>query len=84
MASKQANQKRQGDDIMDELVKMVSKETGLPEAQARQAAEAVLKFLKEKLPAPVAGQVDALLAKDSTLDAAQGLLKKGMGFLGKK
>ncbi|GAB4280400.1 MAG: hypothetical protein Kow0080_33270 [Candidatus Promineifilaceae bacterium] len=69
---------------MDELVKMVSKETGLPEAQAKQAAEAVLKFLKDKLPAPVAGQLDTLLSKDSTMDAAEDLLKKGMGFFGKK
>ena len=33
---------------MDELVKMVTQETGLPEAQARKAAEAVIKFLKTK------------------------------------
>lgn len=68
---------------MDELVKMVSQETGLPEAQARKAAEAVIKFLKEKLPAPIAGQVDTFLENEGTADAAQDLLKKGMGFLGK-
>ena len=68
---------------MDELVKMVAKETGLPEAQARKAAEAVIKFLKTKLPEPLAGQVDNFLEGEGTADAAQDLLKKGLGFLGK-
>ena len=68
---------------MDELVKMVAKETGLPEAQAHKAAEAVIKFLKTKLPEPLAGQVDNFLEGDGTADAAQDLLKKGLGFLGK-
>lgn len=69
---------------MDELVKMVSQETGLPEAQARKAAEAVVKFLKEKLPAPLASQVDNFLENEGTADAAQDILQKGLGFLGKK
>ncbi|MCB9420357.1 MAG: DUF2267 domain-containing protein [Ardenticatenaceae bacterium] len=69
---------------MDELVKMVAKETGLPEAQARKAAEAVIKFLKTKLPEPLAGQVDNFLGNEGTADAAQDLLQKGLGFLGKK
>lgn len=33
---------------MDELVKTVAEQTGLPEAQARKAAEAVVAFLKNK------------------------------------
>jgi hypothetical protein len=33
---------------VDELVKTVSERTGLPEDQARKAAEAVLEFLTEK------------------------------------
>ncbi len=69
---------------MDELVKMVSQETGLPEAQARQAAEVVMKFLKEKLPAPIASQVDNFLENEGTADVAQDLLKKGMGLFNKK
>lgn len=69
---------------MDELVKMVSQETGLPEGQARQAAEVVVKFLKQKLPAPLASQVDNVLENEGTADAAQDLLQKGVGFLGKK
>ena len=46
---------------MDELVKMISEKTGLPEAQARQAAEVAVDFIKDKLPGPIAGQVDNAL-----------------------
>lgn len=69
---------------MDELVKVVAKETGLPEAQARKAADAVVKFLKEKLPEPLAGQVDVFIGKAEVADGAEDLLKKGLGLLGKK
>ena len=43
---------------MDELVNRVAEKTGLAPEQARSAAEAVIGFLKEKLPAPIAGQLD--------------------------
>jgi len=65
---------------MDELVKLVVKKTGLPEAQAKQAVEVVIGFLKSKLPAPVAGQIDGLLAGGAAGNVAQGL----GGLFGKK
>ena len=46
---------------MDELVKLVSKKVGINEEQAKQAVETVVGFLKEKLPEPLAGQLDAAL-----------------------
>jgi hypothetical protein len=46
---------------MDELIKLVSKKVKIPEAQARQAVETVLGFLKDKLPAPIAAQIDGVL-----------------------
>ena len=64
---------------MDELVKKVSEKTGLPEAQAKQAAEAVLEFLKEKLPAPLAGQLDKLLDNPAATSQAAGLLDNLFG-----
>ena len=65
---------------MDELVKLVVQKTGLPEAQAKQAVEVVIGFLKSKLPAPVAGQIDGLLAGGAASNVAQGL----GGLFGKK
>lgn len=43
---------------MDELIKQVSTRTGISEDQARTAVDTVLGFLKNKLPAPIAGQID--------------------------
>lgn len=69
---------------MDELIKTVSEKTGLPEAQARKAAEAVIDFLKEKLPAPLAGQIDAVIGNEATTKSAMDILGKGMSLFGKK
>lgn len=67
---------------MDELIKTVSQKTGLPEATAKQAAEAVLAFLKDKLPAPIASQIDGVLGgKGPDLGTAAGALG---GMFGKK
>ena len=62
---------------MDELVKMVAKKVGINEAQAKQAVETVLGFLKDKLPAPLAGQLDAVLEGDTNGldDLAGGVMK---------
>ncbi|MBS2035762.1 hypothetical protein JST97_12295 [bacterium] len=47
---------------MEELVKQISAKTGLPEAQARQAAETAVAFIKAKLPEPMQKQFDTLLS----------------------
>lgn len=47
--------------MLDELVKRISEKTGLSEEQSRSAAETAVGFIKEKLPAPIAGQVDSYL-----------------------
>lgn len=46
---------------MEELVKQVSSRTGISEDQARTAVTTVLGFLKDKLPAPIAGQIDNII-----------------------
>jgi hypothetical protein len=52
---------------MEELVKLVAKKTGISEALAKQAIEIVLDFLKKKLPAPLAGQIDSVLSGSNPL-----------------
>ena len=47
---------------MNEIVKLVMQKTGMPEAQAKTAVETVIGYLKQKLPAPIAAQLDAFLA----------------------
>lgn len=66
---------------MEELVKLVSQKTGLPEDKAKVAVDTVINFLKQKLPAPIASQIDPILS-----GSAPGDLAKGLGSLlsGKK
>jgi hypothetical protein len=66
---------------MDELIKLVSQKTGLPQDKAKVAVETVINFLKQQLPPSLAGQLDALLAGGSLPDN----LTKGLeGLLGGK
>lgn len=47
---------------MDQLVNLVSQKAGITQDQARAAVQTVLDFLKQKLPAPVASQIDGVLS----------------------
>lgn len=67
---------------MDELVKLITEKTGISEAQAQQAAEVAVGFFKDKLPAPLAGQIDAVLS-GSAANAGDALKNLG-GLFGKK
>ena len=58
---------------MDELVKLVSQKTGIPEATAKTAVETVLSFLKQKLPAPIASQIDKVVSGGDLGDVAGSL-----------
>ena len=65
---------------MEEIVKLVIQKTGISEEQARGAVTTVINFLKQKLPAPIAGQIDGVLSGSGVGDALKGL----GGLLGKK
>ena len=66
---------------MEELVKLVGKKAGISEDAARTAVTTVLGFLKEKLPAPITGQIDGLLHGGGVSPDVLGGLG---GLLGKK
>ncbi len=69
---------------MDELIKSVVTQTGLSEVQAQKAAKVVITFIKDKLPASLADQVDAVLNYPNVATDAEEILKKGIGqFEGK-
>ncbi len=63
---------------MNELIKNIAGKTGISDDQAQQAVNAVLAFLKDKLPAPVSAQLDSLLDQggDSAADIAKSLGSK--------
>lgn len=67
---------------MDELIKQVAERTGIGEEQARTAVETVVGFLKERLPAPIAGQVDTVLGSGQASDIAGDIAGKVGGFFG--
>jgi hypothetical protein len=59
---------------MDELVKLVTDKAGVSPDQAQKAVTTVLGFLKEKLPGPVAGQIDKVVGGESGGGGLGGLL----------
>ena len=63
---------------MDQLIQLVTEKTGLGADKAKEVVDAVLSFIKEKLPAPIAGQIDSLLSGEGAGD----LLEKGKDMLG--
>ncbi len=65
---------------MDELVNAISEKAGISNEQATKAAEVAIGFIKDKLPAPIAGQIDGLLGGEG--GGAAGMLGKIGGMLG--
>jgi hypothetical protein len=66
--------------MLDELVNRVAERTGLSQEQARTAAETVIGFLKERLPAPVAGALDGAVQGGET--GSSGMMDQAGGMLG--
>ena len=72
---------------MDELIKKVAERTGIGEDKARTAVDTVVGFLKERLPAPLAGQVDNVLGSSAVggvADRAGDMLGSLGGMFGNK
>ncbi len=64
---------------MDSLIKIVAAKAGISEEAARMAIEAVLGFLKQKLPAQVYFQLENVITGGITKDLSNsigGMLKK--------
>lgn len=69
---------------MNELVDLVVKKTGIPAATAEKVINIVVDFLKKKLPAPLASQIDGVLSNSGNIKKAQDILG-GLGSkIGKK
>jgi hypothetical protein len=66
---------------MNELVNLIVKKTGIPAATAQTVVKLVIDYLKQKLPAPIAGQIDGLLNNAGAVQGAENMLG---GLFGKK
>ena len=51
---------------MKELINIIVQKTGISEENAQKAVQVMLGFLKTKLPAPLAGQLDSFLSARTT------------------
>ena len=69
---------------MEELIKQVTAKTGISEDQARTAVSTVLDFVKQRLPAPIAGQIEnAMSGEGGGIGGTLGdLASKAGGLLG--
>jgi hypothetical protein len=69
---------------MDELVALVVQKTGISEEQARMAVETVIDYLKDRLPEPLAGQIDGYLSGEGADGSVEDIAKGLDGLFSKK
>jgi hypothetical protein len=72
---------------MDEIIRKLVQQLGLSEETARKAVELILGQLEDKLPEPIAGQLEGILNGDvdlTDLGGNEGLLGKLGGLFGGK
>jgi hypothetical protein len=50
---------------MDELIQQITAKTGISNEQAQQAIDMAMGFVKEKLPEPIASQLDGFIGGGS-------------------
>ncbi|HEU5441751.1 MAG TPA: hypothetical protein VFU88_20885 [Ktedonobacterales bacterium] len=65
---------------MDQLVNMVAQRAGISSDQAQKAVQTVLGFLKDKLPGPIASQLDSVVGGQGTNVGQMG--QQAMGGVG--
>lgn len=69
--------------MMDELIRNITEKTGLNADQAKAAAQTVLEFLKGRLPAPLASNLDSIIGGQAGAgSASEGLTDKVTSALG--
>ncbi len=67
---------------MDELVNQVVQKTGISQDQANQAVQTVIGFLKDKLPGPIASQLDGIMSGRANPGDIAGQAGQALGGLG--
>jgi uncharacterized protein (DUF2267 family) len=66
---------------VNELIEQLKSRVGLDDNKAQSAAQTVIDFLKQRLPAPMANQLDSVISGQGGADSIAG---KVGDFLGKK
>lgn len=68
---------------MQDLINTVTEKTGLSEEMASQAVEAVMSFMKDKLPESIGDNLEGMLSGEGETDVASSLMGIGKSFFGK-
>ena len=63
---------------METLIKLVTEKAGLSEEKAKTVIETVVGYFKEKLPAPIASQLDSVISGEGVA-GKMGEAAKGIG-----
>ncbi len=69
---------------MDQLIAMITEKTGLSADKAEEVVGMVIGFVKDKLPGPIASQLDGLMGGGADAGDGSGMMdnvKKGLGGL---
>lgn len=67
---------------MEAMIKAIADKTGVDPAMVAKVVPSVLEFIKDKLPEPLASQLDGLIDGDSADGGGMAdTLKKGLGGL---
>jgi len=67
---------------MDELVNQIAERAGIPHDKALIAAQVVVGFLKDRLPGPIASQIDNALGGQSNGGGIADQAQQALGGLG--
>lgn len=57
---------------MEQLVQLVSEKAGIPVESAQKAVDTVIGFIKDKLPEPIASQLDGYIGGDGQAEGEAG------------
>jgi hypothetical protein len=69
----------EGGTVMNELIQQLKSRVGLDDDKAQSAVQTVVEFLKQRLPAPVASQLDSAISgggMNAIKDKAEGIFGK--------
>ena len=70
---------------MNEIIQRLAEKTGLSEDKASAAVDTIMGFLKEKLPAPIASQIESVMSGGAGAGGEPSGVAAGLtGMFGKK
>jgi hypothetical protein len=67
---------------MDELINLVTQKAGISQDQAQKAVTTVIGFLKQRMPAPIAGELDKVIAGGGATGGMSGMAGQAEQALG--